>query len=73
MIILYPAGPREDGGALVIYTGTAQRSVAWSLTGSGSLTPITTYTDHNGQAGARYAAAPGTAGERITITVSAGA
>lgn len=71
MMILYPTGPRADGGALVVYSGTPERSVSWSLTGSGSLTAITNFTDHNGQAAARYTA--GTAGEVITITVNAGA
>ena len=60
-----------DGGTLVVYTGTPDRAVEWSLTGSGTLTPITDFTDHNGQAAARYA--PGTPGATVTIGVSAGA
>ena len=71
MITLYPGAPRADGGALVVYTGTPGRSVQWQLTGSGSLVAITTFTDHNGQAGARYTS--GTVGSAITITVTAGA
>lgn len=76
-ITLYPAAPRVDGGALVVYTGTADRSVEWSLTGSGTLTAITTYTNSNGVAAARYDATAGSpsavAGAMITITVTAGA
>jgi hypothetical protein len=74
---MYPSAPMVDGGALVIYTGTADRSVEWSLTGNGTLTPITEYTDHNGVAAARYDATAGSpsalAGASITITVTAGA
>lgn len=76
-LIFYPAAPTVDGGMLVVYTGTADRTVEWSLTGSGLLTPITTYTNHNGQAAARYDATAGSpsavAGQSITITVTAGA
>jgi hypothetical protein len=71
MITLYPGAPTVDGSALVIYAGTADRSVEWSLSGSGTLTAISSYTDHNGQAAARYT--PGTEGDPATITVSAGA
>jgi hypothetical protein len=71
MITLYPAAPTVDGSAMVVYTGTADRSVEWTLTGSGTLTAITSYTDHNGQAAARYT--PGTEGDLVTITVTAGA
>lgn len=75
-LVLYPAAPTEDGGTLAVYTGTADRSVEWSLSGPGTLTPITSYTDYNGVAAARYEAdggSPNTAGQTITITVSAGA
>lgn len=76
-LTLYPAAPRVDGGCLVLYSGTADRSVEWALSGPGLLTPITAYTDHNGVAAARYDAAVGSpsavAGDAITITVSVGA
>jgi hypothetical protein len=76
-LVLYPGSPTADGGALVVYTGTPSRSVSWSLSGNGTLTPITNYTDHNGVAAARYdadAGSPGAvAGATITITVTAGA
>ena len=72
MITLYPGAPSSDGGCLVVYRGTPDRSVNWSLSGTGTLTPITSATDHNGVAGARYVAAGG-AGTTITITVTAGA
>jgi hypothetical protein len=71
MTIRFQSAVYADGGALVIYTGTANRSVEWSLTGSGTLTPITEYTDHTGQAAARYVA--GTPGDTVTIQVTAGA
>ncbi len=59
------------GGTLIIYNGTADRSVVWRLTGSGTLTTITNYTDHNGNAAARYT--PGTVGETVTIEIESGA
>lgn len=71
MITLFPSAPMAGGGALVVYSGTPDRSVSWALTGSGTLTPATDFTDHNGQAAARYVS--GTAGDTITITVNAGA
>lgn len=75
-LVVYPSGVREDGTGLVIYTGTADRSVDWRLTGAGTLTAITTYTNHNGQAAALYTPAggsPGMAGTTVTIEVEAGA
>ena len=71
MSIRFLSAVYADGGTLVIYSGTPERSVEWSLTGSGTLTPITEYTDHNGQAAARYAA--GTPGDTVIIGVQAGA
>lgn len=76
-LVFYPAAPTVDGGMLIVYTGTPERSVSWSLSGNGMLTAISGYTDHNGQAAARYEAASGSpqalAGASITITVTAGA
>lgn len=76
-ITFYPAAPTVDGSMLAVYTGTADRSVEWSLSGSGTLTPITEYTDHNGVAAALYEPQGGSpvaiAGAAITITVTAGA
>lgn len=70
-ITVYPTSVRADATALVIYTGTANRTVTWSLSGSGTLTAITSYTDHTGTAAAKYT--PGTVGDLVTITVTAGA
>lgn len=72
MITLYPAGPRVDGSALVVYTGVPNRTVAFSVaSGSGTITALSRYTDANGQAAARYT--PGIAGDLIKIRVTVGA
>lgn len=71
MISATPDRVRVDASALVIYRGAPHSTVQWSLSGSGTLTPIHTYTDANGQASARYT--PGTAGDTVTISVVAGA
>ena len=71
MITLYPGAVRVDGSTLAVYSGLPGRSVKWSLTGAGTLTPISSYTDAAGQAAARYT--PGTVGTTVTIGVEAGA
>jgi hypothetical protein len=70
-LTLYPGAPRAGGTVLAVYTGTPLRRVAWVLTGPGSLTPLSDYTDAGGLAGAKFA--PVTAGDVVTITVTAGA
>lgn len=71
MITLYPQRVHADATALVIYKGTPARTLTWQLTGSGTLTPINTYTDVNGQAAAKYT--PGSPGDTVTIGVTCGA
>jgi hypothetical protein len=57
--------------ALAVYAGTPLRTVAWALTGPGALTPLSTHTDVNGIAACKVS--PVTAGDSITVTVTAGA
>jgi hypothetical protein len=70
-LTLYPGAPRVGGTTLAVYVGTPSRRVAWVLTGPGSLTPLTDYTDVAGRACAQLV--PVTAGDVITVTVTAGA
>lgn len=67
----YPYNVHADSTALVVYQGEPNRSVSWSLIGSGTLQPLSSYTDGSGRAGARYI--PGNTGETVTIGVTAGA
>lgn len=50
------ANPLYAGSTgIVVFSGLPDRAVAWSLvSGSGTLTPITSYTDAAGHAWARY-------------------
>lgn len=57
----------SDGSCLVVFTGPANRTVLWNLTGAGTLTIISEVTDALGVALAKYT--PGTAGTTVTITV----
>jgi hypothetical protein len=55
MLTVYPSQVYADStGALVVFTGPANRAVAWSLTGPGTLTPLTDHTDDQGRAAATY-------------------
>ena len=66
MLTVYPQNVYEDStGALVVLSGLPNRVVTWSLTGSGTLTPITSTTDALGRASAKYV--PGTAGDVVTV------
>lgn len=60
-----------DGTALLTYQGTPNRTVVWTLLGSGTLTPLSPVTDPTGMAGAVYT--PGRVGDVVTIEVQAGA
>jgi hypothetical protein len=69
---VYPAQVRADASALVFYQGTPMRSLVWRIVaGDGTLTPISSYTDANGNAAAKYT--PGTANTTVTIEVECGA
>lgn len=61
-----------DGGTLFVVSDVPEGvAVEWSHTGGGSLTAITTWTDGNGLAAAKYLAAGGTPAvpdEVITVT-----
>lgn len=72
MLTVYPANVYADStGAIVVLNGLPNRAVTWSLTGSGTLTPITTTTDAQGRASAKYV--PGTAGDAVTVQATYGA
>lgn len=72
MLTVYPANVYADSsGALVVLSGIPNRAVTWSLTGSGTLTPITTTTDAQGRASAKYV--PAVAGDVVTIEATYGA
>lgn len=70
-ITAYPSRVRADATALIVYQGAPNRAISWTLTGSGTLEPLSHYTDAAGRAGARYT--PGDAGETVTVEVTAGA
>ena len=58
-----------DGSCLLVFTGPPFRAVAWALSGgSGTLTILSSTTDGQGVALARYN--PGTAGDTPTVSVS---
>ncbi|WP_143083355.1 hypothetical protein [Nitrosomonas communis] len=60
-----------DATALLVYQGQPNRTVSWNLIGSGSVMPLSNYTDVTGKAGALYQ--PGTIGDTVTVEVTAGA
>jgi hypothetical protein len=62
---------REGASAFVLYKGTPNRRVVWSLTGPGNLAAVTEYTDATGCAAAIFT--PDAAGDTVTIEVNAGA
>jgi len=70
-LALYPKKPRAGSTALAVYVGTPLRTVSWSLTGNGSILPLSTHTDANGIASCKVT--PVNAGDAITVTVVAGA
>lgn len=68
-INVYPSPVRADTTALVVFSGPADRVVSWSISGPGTLVPVSNFTDHNGQAAARYT--PSGVGT-VTFTVECG-
>ena len=62
---------RAGSATLLVYSGVAARRVTWTLTGPGTLAPLSNMTDRNGLAAARFTPAAG--GDVVTIGVSAGA
>ncbi len=71
-IVLLPTRVREDATALVAFIGPARVTVAWSLDGPGTLTPLSERTDGQGRAYARYAPAAAAAGTPVTISAEYG-
>lgn len=67
----YPAQVRADATSMIAYQGEPLRAIQWSLTGSGTLQPLSSTTDASGMAAAKYT--PGTVGEVITVGVTVGA
>jgi hypothetical protein len=59
-LVAHPSTVQTDATSLLIYTGAANVSVDWTLTGDGTLTVLTDQTDAGGKAWARYT--PGTVG-----------
>jgi hypothetical protein len=60
---------RDNGGAILCFTGLPNRSVEWRIVeGLGTITPFTTYTDALGRSSARFDAS-GFAG-RVVIGVA---
>lgn len=59
---------REDGSCLIVFTGPANRHVTWTMSGTGTLSILSEFTDASGVALARYN--PGSAGDQPTITVT---
>lgn len=68
-ITAYPSQVGTDATSFLVYTGAPNVGVDWNLTGDGSLSVITDYTNAIGQAFAKYT--PGTVGTK-TIDVTVG-
>lgn len=66
----FPKEVRDDATSLLVYKGAPHVSIAWSLTGSGTLTALSQFTSEAGVAGAVYT--PGTAGQTVTVGVIVG-
>lgn len=70
-IAAYPQQVRADATSLLVFIGPANSTVSWTLTGSGTLTAISTFTDGQGRAYAKYT--PGSPGDTPTVSVTYGA
>lgn len=70
-VAAYPSIVHADATSLIVYQGAPNRAISWTLTGSGTLEPLSHYTDAAGRAGARYT--PGDAGDIVTVEAAAGA
>lgn len=66
MIRAYPSSVAADATSLLVYKGPANVTVAWALTGAGTLTPGPGHTDANGYAHAVYS--PGTGSPIVSVT-----
>ncbi|MNG30504.1 hypothetical protein D3C84_1161300 [compost metagenome] len=58
----------DDSSCLLVFSGSANRTVTWALSGPGTLAILSDTTDANGVAMARYN--PGAAGDTPTVTVT---
>lgn len=65
----FPSTIQTDATSFLVYSGKPNVAVDWALTGDGTLTPLTDYTDDAGKAWAKYT--PGTIGTK-TIDVTVG-
>lgn len=62
---------RQGEESVVLYKGTPNRRVEWSLIGTGTITPLSAYTDATGKAAAILV--PGILETSLTVEVTAGA
>ena len=70
MITAYPSSVAADASSIIVLSGIPYVTVIWSLIGTGTLVPITTYTGAAGTAHAIYT--PGIVGETVTIQATHG-
>jgi len=71
-IIATPINVRVDASSLVTVTAAPNRSVAWTLTGTGTLVVISDITDSQGRAHAKYVPDPGTEGNSVQVDAAYG-
>lgn len=69
-LTVHPARVAADASSLVVYNGAPYKSIAWSLTGGGTLTVLSTMTNESGAASAVYH--PGTIGDTVSVGVTVG-
>jgi len=62
-----PTSVRADATSLLTFLGPPDRKVSWGLTGDGTITPLTSRTDAQGRAYAKYS--PGTPDTTVSVTV----
>lgn len=67
-----PASVREDANGLLVFLGDPDRALAWSVSGTATLTILTTSTDAQGRAYAKLNPGVGSTGETLTVSVTYG-
>lgn len=72
MLTSYPTKVYADStGVLIVLSALPNRAVTWSIqSGDGTLTPITSFTDAQGRAAAKYI--PGTVNTTVVIEAQYG-
>jgi hypothetical protein len=66
-----PAVIALSATSLISYVGAPEVAVQWTLTGPGTITPLSTRTDAAGHAAAKYT--PAAVGVTVTVSILAGA